>query len=61
MFAFSVYPDNWRVHFPSSEKLNEELCSSLGITQEDLVMVCVEEDPMAAYFPRFMLGRSDMN
>ena len=53
MFAFSVYPEKWRVHFPSSDKLNGELCDSLGVTEEDLVMVCVEEDPKAAYYPRF--------
>ena len=58
MFAFSVYPDNWRAHFPSSENVNEELSTSLGVSQQDLVMVCVEKDPLAAYFPRFMLGRT---
>jgi len=55
MFAFSVYPDKWRLHFPSSDELNGELCDSLGVTEEDLVMVCVEEDPKAAYYPRFAL------
>merc|ERR1740128_811934 len=55
MFAFSVYPDNWRAHFPSSENVNEELSTSLGVSQQDLVMVCVQKDPLAAYFPRFAL------
>jgi len=53
MFAFSVYPERWHRHFPESDQVNGELCNSLGVSEEDLVMVCVEEDPKAAYFPRF--------
>ena len=37
--------------------MNGELCNSLGVSEEDLVMVCVEEDPKAAYFPRFQFEK----
>ena len=41
----------------SSNQVNGELCNSLGVSEEDLVMVCVEEDPKAAYFPRFQFEK----
>ena len=37
--------------------MNGELCNSLGVSEEDLVMACVEEDPKAAYFPRFQFEK----